>query len=365
MKLTVLFGTRPETIKCAPLIKEGKRRGHDVKIVFTGQHREMALPLLDFFGLKPDVDLALMRPGQTLSTLSALMLAELEKDPTLKDTDAVLVQGDTTSAFVGAYWAFLNRIPVIHLEAGLRTFDLSAPFPEEGNRQLIGRIANLHLAPTKAAYQSLIKEAINPELAHVIGNTGIDALEAVVGNRPTMPADVAAFVADSPMVLITGHRRENFGQGFENICQAIKQMAQDMPEVRFVYPVHLNPAVQGVVNSMLSGLSNVMLTTPADYLPFVALQARADVILTDSGGIQEEAPTLRKPVLVMRESTERPEGVAAGFAKLVGTDIEAIRLGVHTALQEGCQGKGGNPYGDGKASARAWDIFENRFPLKG
>lgn len=365
MKLTVLFGTRPETIKCAPLIAEGKRRGHEVKIAFTGQHREMALPLLDFFGLKPDVDLALMRPGQTLSSLSALMLAELENDPSLKDTDAVLVQGDTTSAFIGAYWAFLNRIPVIHLEAGLRTFDLSAPFPEEGNRQLIGRMAAMHFAPTEAAATCLRNEGVDMKTVHTIGNTGIDALQAVIGNKPSLPSDVERFVGDKQMVLITGHRRENFGEGFQNICSAIKQMALDLPEVRFVYPVHMNPAVQKVVLPTLGNTANILLTAPADYLPFVALQARAAVILTDSGGIQEEAPTFRKPVLVMRESTERPEGVAAGFAKLVGTDTEAIRLGVYTALKEGCQGRGGNPYGDGKASARAWDLLETQFPSKG
>lgn len=365
MRLTVLFGTRPETIKCAPLIAEGKRRGHDVKIAFTGQHREMAIPLLAFFGLKPDVDLELMRPGQTLSTLSGHMLSELELDPSLKETDAILVQGDTTSAFIGAYWAFLNRIPVIHLEAGLRTWDLSAPFPEEANRQLIGRIADLHFAPTKAAGEALKAENTDMSRVHVIGNTSIDALHSVSTRNPSLPFEVANFIGEHPMVLITGHRRENLGEGFQHICEAIQHMASTMPDVRFVYPVHMNPAVREVVMPMLGNIPNVLLTQPVDYLPFIALQARAAVILTDSGGVQEEAPSLKKPVLVMRESTERPEGVSAGFAKLVGTDIDAICLGVHTALQEGCQGRGPNPYGDGLASQRAWDILETRFPSKG
>jgi UDP-N-acetylglucosamine 2-epimerase (non-hydrolysing) len=361
MRLTTLFGTRPETIKCAPLIREGLKRGHDVKIAFTGQHREMALPLLDFFGLKTDIDLNLMRPGQTLSSLSGMMLNELDKCDELKKTDAVLVQGDTTSAFIGAYWAFLNRIPVIHLEAGLRTYKLDAPFPEEANRQLVGRIASLHLAPTQEAVDYLLSEKIHPSLIHKIGNTGIDALHEVLNRGSKISAEVESFVGNSKMILITGHRRENFGDGFKNICTAIRLLSEDLPDHKFIYPVHLNPAVQEIVIPMLGNLPNVMLTKPSDYLEFVALQKRASVILTDSGGVQEEAPSLKVPILVMRESTERPEGVTAGFAKLVGTDIELIRMSVHSALKEGCQGVGVNPYGDGKSSQRAWDVFESFF----
>jgi UDP-N-acetylglucosamine 2-epimerase (non-hydrolysing) len=363
MRLTTLFGTRPETIKCAPLIREGLKRGHEVKIVFTGQHREMALPLLDFFGLKPDVDLNLMRPGQTLASLSGMMLNELDRNSDLKNTDAVLVQGDTTSAFIGAYWSFLNRIPVIHLEAGLRTYNLDAPFPEEANRQLIGCIAALHLAPTTEAVDCLMSEKIPSNIIHKIGNTGIDALLEVLSRGSQMPRDVASFIGDSKMVLVTGHRRENFGEGFKNICTPIKLLSEDLPDHKFVYPVHLNPAVQEIVLPMLGNLPNVLLTKPADYLEFVALQKRASVILTDSGGVQEEAPSLRVPILVMRETTERPEGVKAGFAKLVGTDTNLIRLSVHSALSEGCQGVGVNPYGDGKSSQRAWDILESFFKL--
>jgi UDP-N-acetylglucosamine 2-epimerase (non-hydrolysing) len=363
MKLTTIFGTRPETIKCAPLTREGLKRGHEVKIAFTGQHREMALPLLDFFGLKADMDLNLMRPGQTLSSLSGMMLSELDNNSDLKNTDAVLVQGDTTSAFIGAYWAFLNRIPVIHLEAGLRTYRLDAPFPEEANRQLIGRIAALHLAPTQEAVNYLLSEKIHPTLIHNIGNTGIDALHEVLKRGSKLPSEIQAYLGDSKMILITGHRRENFGEGFKNICKAIQLLSEDLPDHKFIYPVHLNPAVQEIVLPMLGKLPNVMLVKPADYLDFIALQKRADVILTDSGGVQEEAPSLRVPILVMRESTERPEGVSAGFAKLVGTDTELIRMSVHSALTEGCQGRGENPFGDGKSSQRAWDLFETFFKL--
>jgi UDP-N-acetylglucosamine 2-epimerase (non-hydrolysing) len=361
MRVTAFFGTRPETIKCAPLIKEGLRRGHEVRIAFTGQHREMALPLLKFFGLSPDVDMDLMRPGQSPLSLSALMLSELEKNPKLKQTDAILVQGDTTSAFVGAYWAFLNKIPVVHLEAGLRTYNLDAPFPEEANRQLITRITKLHLTPTPEASTALLQEKIEKKSIAMIGNTGIDALHEVLASGPKLSEKLTQFLAESPLILVTGHRRENFGEGFQNICQAIKRLSQELPQHKFIYPVHLNPAVQEIVYSTLSDLSHVLLIPPCDYLDFVALQARAQVILTDSGGVQEEAPSLKKPILVMRETTERPEGVSAGFAKLVGTDVERICQGVHEAIKLGCQGKGENPYGDGKASLRAWDEIEKFF----
>lgn len=358
MKLTTLFGTRPETIKFAPLIQQGRKEGHEVKVLFTGQHREMALPLLDFFGIKPDHDLNVMRPNQDLSSLSSLMLRLLDEVPELRDTDALMVQGDTTSAYVGAYWAFLNKIPVIHLEAGLRTNNIHSPFPEEGNRQLISRLAKVHLAPTKLALDSLRKEGIEKN-THLIGNTGIDAL-MIAADKVTdrhLPIDVIDFIEGQRVVLITGHRRENFGEGMRNIAEALKLLASERPDVRFVYPVHMNPNVREVMKSELGGIPNLLLTNPLEYLPFIALMKRASVILTDSGGIQEEAPSLRVPVVVMRETTERPEGVASGYSTLVGTDPRKIYQAVMRALEVGCEGLGDNPFGDGQSSRRAWQIL--------
>ena len=361
MKIIILFGTRPETIKCAPLILEGKRKGLEVKVVFTGQHKEMALPLLDFFKIEPDIHLNLMRKNQSLSELSALALTELEKYQELKDADAIVVQGDTTSAFIGGYWGFLNKIPVVHLEAGLRTYDLKAPFPEEGNRQLLSRIASLHLAPTSMAQTYLEQERVQGTIA-TIGNTGIDSLKIVIEElkktqQSFIPSHIQNFLGEKKLCLITGHRRENFGDGFKNISQALTALAKSYPDIAFVYPVHLNPEVQKIVLPMLGNISNILLAPPVDYIPFIALMQRADIILTDSGGVQEEAPSLRKPVIVMREVTERPEGVEAGFAKLVGTDPQKIEEAFRQALKFGCQGKGENPYGDGKASERAIDII--------
>lgn len=358
MKITALFGTRPETIKLAPFIQQGRQNGHEVKVLFTGQHREMALPLLKFFDITPDIDLNLMRPNQSLASFSSLMLSVLNDTPNLLDTDALIVQGDTTSAFVGAYWAFLNKIPVIHLEAGLRTNNIHSPFPEEANRQLVGRLASVHLAPTEDAMKSLAREGILRN-AFQIGNTGLDALRIVsekIGDK-NLPANIETFVQDKKVVLITSHRRENFGEGMKEIASALKILAQELPDVRFVFPVHLNPNVRGVMLEELKGLENLLLTDPVDYLPFIALMKRSDVILTDSGGIQEEAPTLRKPVVVMRESTERPEGVEKKFAILVGTNPQKIYFAVKEALANGCQGIGENPYGNGHSSKEAWNII--------
>lgn len=358
MKITTLFGTRPETIKMSPFIQEGRRLGHEVKVIFTGQHREMALPLLKFFDITPDADLNLMRPNQTLSSLSSFLLKKLDETPGIKDSDAIVVQGDTTSAFVGAYWAFLNRIPVIHLEAGLRTYDLGAPFPEEANRQLISRISRVHLAPTPDALACIHKEGITQHV-HMIGNTGIDALRIVSDkiDETHLPLELRHFLGDNKLILVTGHRRENFGDGMKKIAFALKTLALEMPDVKIIYPVHLNPNVKDVMTAELQDIANLMLIPPMDYLPFTALMKRASVILTDSGGIQEEAPTLRVPVVVMRESTERPEGVQQGFATLTGTDPYKIMSAVRNALKNGCQGIGPNPYGDGHSSERAWNIL--------
>lgn len=358
MKISALFGTRPETIKLAPFIKEGLNRGHEVDVIFTGQHREMALPLLNFFDVKPTVDLNIMRPNQDLVSMSSRMLEILNSHPELKKTDALIVQGDTSSAFIGAYWAFMNKIPVIHLEAGLRTHDIMTPFPEEANRQLISRIAKIHLAPTEDAMKALNAEGIFRH-TYLVGNTGLDSLRIVSEKvtRSDLPQNVQDFIGNDKVVLITSHRRENFGEGMMQIAGALKELTTTHPQVKFVFPVHLNPNVRSIMQKELIGISNLLLAEPMDYLPFVALMKSASAILTDSGGIQEEAPTLRIPVVVMRESTERPEGVDKQFSVLVGTDQKKIVHAVSKALGEGCQGIGENPYGDGFSSQKVWNIL--------
>lgn len=365
MKISTLFGTRPETIKLAPFIKAGRDSGHEVDVIFTGQHRSMALPLLEFFGITPTVDMNIMKPNQNLINMTSRMLDILNEDESLKNTDAVMVQGDTSSAFIGAYWAFMNKIPVIHLEAGLRTNNIHSPFPEEANRQLISRIAKIHLAPTEDAMKALSLEGICRN-AFMVGNTGLDALRLVSENvtRKNMPEAISDFISNKKVVLVTSHRRENFGDGMRQISSALKILANRNPDVRFVFPVHLNPNVREVMLQELSGITNIMLTDPLDYLPFVSLMKIANVILTDSGGIQEEAPTLRVPVVVMRESTERPEGVDKGFSILVGTNPDRIVAAVSHALEHGCQGIGLNPYGDGFSSTKIWNIISQSGVIK-
>lgn len=358
MKITALFGTRPETIKLSPFIHEGRNRGHEVSVIFTGQHRQMAQPLLNLFNITPDVDLNIMREGQSLASMSSFLLETLNNQKELKDTDALIVQGDTTSAFVGAYWAFLNKIPVIHLEAGLRTNNIMSPFPEEANRQLISRIAKVHLAPTEDAVKALAKEGITDHIYN-IGNTGLDALR-IVSNKVTLndlPQDLRTFIGEKRFVLITSHRRENFGEGMKNIASAIKALSSKHKDVQFIFPVHLNPNVRSVMESELSGISNLLISSPLDYPAFVLLMKHASAILTDSGGVQEEAPSFKVPIVVMRESTERPEGVEKKFSTLVGTDSERIITAIDHALAFGSQGIGENPYGDGFSSKKAWDIL--------
>jgi len=361
MKITALFGTRPETIKLAPFIHEGKNRGHDVNVIFTGQHRQMALPLLKLFEITPDADLNIMRENQTLVSMSSLLLETLNANTDLKNTDALIVQGDTTSAFVGAYWAFLNKIPVIHLEAGLRTNDIMSPFPEEANRQLISRIAKVHLAPTEDAVKALENEGVT-ENVYNIGNTGLDALRIVSDkfSLNDLPFDLKTFIGEKRFVLITSHRRENFGEGMKNIAHAIKTLASKHQDVQFIFPVHLNPNVKSVMETELSGITNLLMSTPLDYPTFVILMKHASAILTDSGGVQEEAPSFRVPIVVMRETTERPEGVEKKFSTLVGTDSEKIIAAMDHALEFGSQGVGSNPYGDGFSSKKAWDILTRR-----
>lgn len=335
-KVLSIFGTRPEAIKMASVVRAlAADPAFESRVCVTAQHREMLDQVLKLFDITPDIDLNIMAPGQDLFDVTAKALLGLRDVLRTERPDIVLVQGDTTTCLTGAMAAFYERIPVGHIEAGLRTHDLAAPFPEEGNRAMVSRIATWHFAPTETARQNLLREGIDDARIHVTGNTVIDALLTVRDMLPTYPEShwretfgrdlfdrLAANVG--PMILITGHRRENFGEGFLNICEAIRELAITHPDWTLVYPVHLNPNVQRPVNEILAGLSNVHLIAPQDYLPFVWLMNRSSMILTDSGGIQEEAPSFGKPVLVTRDVTERPEAVAAETVELVGTQARNI-----------------------------------------
>ena len=371
-----IFGTRPEAIKMAPLVR-AIAVASDLKgtVCVTAQHRQMLDQVLELFEIHPDLDLDLMQPGQDLFDVTAGALIGLRQVLRARRPDLVLVQGDTTTCFVGALAAFYENVPVAHVEAGLRTGNLRAPFPEEGNRQMVSRLAALHLAPTASARDNLLREGIPPERIAVTGNTVIDALLLACQMADTYPPDFFAaklgtrlserLAAEGRVILVTGHRRENFGQSFQDLCQAIRDLAHSHPDWAFVYPVHLNPNVREPVFSILSDLANVFLIEPLDYLPFVWLMRRADLILSDSGGIQEEAPSLGKPVLVMRETTERPEAVEAGTVRLVGTDRERIVAGVGEVLTRPdvylAMSRAHNPYGDGKATARVLSAIRHAF----
>lgn len=348
----------------APLLKNMAEHSEiDSKVCVTAQHREMLDQVLSLFDIQPDFDLNIMKPGQDLSTVSCLVLQGLTN--VFKDfkPDYVLVHGDTATTFAATLAAYYQRIPVGHVEAGLRTGNLYSPWPEEGNRRLTGVLAELHFAPTNEAKANLVQEDTAEEKIVVTGNTVIDALFLARDKFEESPllrhaqAEQFAFLRESArMVLVTGHRRENFGDGFERICTALGRAAEMFPDVDFVYPVHLNPNVREPVRRRLSGLSNVHLIAPQEYLPFVYLMDRSYLILTDSGGIQEEAPALGKPVLVMRETTERPEAVAAGTVRLVGTDVDRILSNLTQLLEDvdayRLMSFAHNPYGDGKASER-------------
>ena len=368
MKISVILGTRPEAIKLAPVILALRRdKRFDCHVCSTGQHRQMLEQVLPVFGIEPDVNLALMTENQTLAGLSSKAIAAI--DAYLKDyrPDVVVVQGDTTTVFCGALAAFYNRIPVAHVEAGLRTHNLYSPWPEEANRQLVSRLVNWHFAPTEVSRRALLSEGIPDDRITVTGNTVIDALiyaEQIVRREPPRIEGLAgaslACFGDRPMVLITGHRRENFGVGFRQICTAIVRLVTENPGVDFVYPVHMNPNVRSAIETYLgsgdvSRWPNLHLIAPQPYLSFVALMSRASFILTDSGGVQEEAPSLGKPVLVMRDTTERPEAIEAGTARLVGALSDGI-VASATALLQNTDGlytrmaASRNPYGDGHAA---------------
>ncbi|VVO95756.1 UDP-N-acetylglucosamine 2-epimerase [Pseudomonas fluorescens] len=364
MKTLCVFGTRPEAIKMAPLVLALASDGRfDAKVCVTGQHREMLDQVLDLFAIQPDFDLNIMKPGQDLTDVSTAIMQGLKKVFAHFKPDVVLVHGDTATTFAASLAAYYHQIPVAHVEAGLRTGNLYSPWPEEGNRKLTGALANLHFAPTETSQANLLREGVNPDNIIVTGNTVIDALLGVIARLDQDQALNKAAAAPSAfldhgrkLILVTGHRRESFGDGFERICQALMEVAQQHPEVDIVYPVHLNPNVREPVNRLLTGIDNVHLIEPLDYLPFVYLMSRAHIILTDSGGIQEEAPSLGKPVLVMRDTTERPEAVAAGTVKLVGTEAANIVRELNRLLSDPVAYRtmsvAHNPYGDGNACQR-------------
>jgi UDP-N-acetylglucosamine 2-epimerase (non-hydrolysing) len=367
MKILSIFGTRPEAIKMAPVVRFlSGMPGMESKVCVTAQHREMLDQVLDFFEIRPDFDLDLMRPGQKLNELSAKILNGLQGVFERFRPDYVLVHGDTTTTLMASLAAFYERIPVGHVEAGLRTYNKYAPFPEEINRQLTGKIADIHFAPTLTAKKNLLREGIAEEKILVTGNTVIDSLfwsiEKLNGYRDDEIERLEKLLNETgKIVLVTGHRRENFGKGFERITDALLRIAQRNPEVQVVYPVHLNPQVTGPVYSKLQHTRNILLIEPLRYPAFVWLMNKSFMIITDSGGIQEEAPALGKPVLVMRDTTERPEAVEAGTVKLVGTDPEKILKYTEEILSGGMlyeqMKKAHNPYGDGHAAGRIAAFF--------
>lgn len=365
-KILTVFGTRPEAIKMVPLLKALSCANDKFQSVLcvTAQHRQMLDQVLALFSITPDYDLNIMKPGQDLNSITSDILLGLKPVFEKEKPDLVLVHGDTTTTFTTSLAAFYARIPVGHVEAGLRTGNKNAPFPEEINRKLTGSLADFHFAPTMTARQNLLNEGIHEECIHVTGNTVIDTLFMtceLIANKPDLRQNLNeqfSFLDPAKrLILVTGHRRESFGAGFESICGALAEMAQ-RDDVEILYPVHLNPNVQEPVNRILRGsnLPNVHLIEPVDYLPFVYLMERSYLIITDSGGVQEEAPSLGKPVLVMRETTERPEAVAAGTVKLVGTNKEMIVKEAFDLLDDAtvysAMSTAHNPYGDGKASER-------------
>lgn len=377
----LVFGTRPEAIKMAPLVKEFQARASEFETIVcvTGQHREMLKQVLELFGIKPDYDLEIMKEGQDLYDVTTRVLLGMREVLKKTKPDVVLVHGDTTTSTAAALAAFYQQIPVGHVEAGLRTHNIYSPWPEEMNRQLTGRMASYHFAPTELSRKNLLAEGIATDRIFITGNTVIDALQQVVtqvkGDSELYKEvalkllqfgyDVNRLEAGRRLVLITGHRRENFGEGFLNICRAIQTLSKRFPEVDFVYPMHLNPNVRKPIREIfgdnLGGLDNLFFIEPLEYLQFVTLMDRSSIVLTDSGGIQEEAPGLGKPVLVMRDTTERPEAVKAGTVKLVGTDYNQIVDNVEKLLTDNAayakMSRANNPYGDGKACSYIADAL--------
>ena len=373
VKILTVFGTRPEAIKMAPVIR-ALDDNFDVKICVTAQHRHMLDQVLELFEIEPDYDLNIMQPGQDLFDITSNVFSGIKKVLDVEKPDIVLVHGDTTSSMVVAMAAFYLHIPIGHVEAGLRTYNVKSPFPEEFNRQVTSRIATFHFAPTKVSRQNLLDEKVSDNQIFVTGNTVIDALLSMLENAR---ADVFSdnilkrmpFLKQEKsniprIILVTGHRRENFGSGFEEICYTLRTIANDNPDIQIIYPVHLNPNVTEPVNRILSNFNNVHLIEPMEYLNFIKLMDLSYLILTDSGGIQEEAPSLGKPVLVMRNTTERPEALESGTVKLVGTNKNEIIKMVNRLLNDHDfymqMSRSHNPYGDGNASGIICDILLNR-----
>lgn len=381
-KVMLVFGTRPEAIKMAPIVIELKKYSDKFQtiVVVTGQHRQMLDQVLNLFEIVPDYDLNIMKSGQDLTDITCRVLTGLRDIYRKENPNIVLVHGDTTTSMAAALAAFYQQIPVGHIEAGLRTHNIYSPWPEEMNRQITGRISSYHFAPTDLSKQNLINENVSNEKIIVTGNTVIDALHLVINKINSSSEielktkmelldcgyDVERLGSEVKLVLITGHRRENFGEGFLSICKAIKTLASRFPTVDFVYPMHLNPNVRNPITEIfgnhLNELGNLFFIEPLDYLPFVYLMNKANILLTDSGGIQEEAPGLGKPVLVMRDTTERPEAVDAGTVRLVGTSYDKITQGISHLLEDieeyNVMSKAVNPYGDGNASKRIIEFLD-------
>jgi UDP-N-acetylglucosamine 2-epimerase (non-hydrolysing) len=372
-RIMIFVGTRPEAIKMAPVIRLLSESKHEPVVVTTGQHREMLAHVVDLFALPVHERLDVMQHNQTLAGLTSRLLTACDEVIRKHAPALALVQGDTTTVLAASLACFYRGVPVGHVEAGLRTHDIGTPFPEEANRVLASRLARLHFAPTERAQRNLLAEAIDPARVWVTGNTVIDALQLEVARqtrddvkqslRGQLASIVGADLSERPYVVITGHRRENFGAGFANICTAIRTLAERFPQTLFVYPVHLNPNVNAPVRAVLSGRENIRLIEPQGYDSFVALLRDAQLILTDSGGVQEEAPSLGKPVLVMRSETERPEGIEAGTVRLVGTDVNEIISGVSLLLTDEqayrSMAEAANPYGDGHAAERIVAIISS------
>lgn len=372
-KILLVFGTRPEAIKMAPLVKALQKDSEhfETKICVTAQHRQMLDQVLEVFDIVPEYDLNIMAPNQDLYDITSRVLVGLRGVLDDFAPDIVLVHGDTTTSMAASLAAFYRQIPVGHVEAGLRTYNMLSPWPEEMNRQVTDRMCTYYFAPTEKSRQNLLRENVDATKIHVTGNTVIDALLMavdIIEKKPQIKTAIEDELRDKgyamgnrPYILVTGHRRENFGEGFLNICKAIRQIAEEHPEMDIVYPVHLNPNVQKPVYELLSGTPNIYLIKPLDYLPFVYAMQHSTLLLTDSGGVQEEAPSLGKPVLVMRETTERPEAVEAGTVRLVGTDVAAIVGNVQELLHDPevyrKMSESYNPYGDGHACERIVDAL--------
>ena len=364
IKVMTIFGTRPEAIKMAPLVKELERRKEIESVVcVTAQHREMLDQVLTVFNIKPDYDLNIMKQGQTLSEITSRVLLGLEEVINKENPNIILVHGDTTTTFAGALAAFYNKIDIGHVEAGLRTWDKYSPFPEEMNRQMVDRMTDIFFAPTEVSKNNLLSENIPKEKIYVTGNTAIDAMKTTI--KENYNNEIFDWLGNDKLILLTAHRRENLGQPMRHIFRAVKRIVEEYPNVKVVYPIHLNPKVREVANEVFKGINQVRVIEPLEVIDFHNFQNKSYIILTDSGGIQEEAPSLGKPVLVLRDTTERPEGITAGTLKLVGTDEETIYIETKKLLDDKNEynkmSHASNPYGDGFASKYIVDAIIKKY----